>query len=97
MGSKVIIDGKEYTERTVESLQINGTTVTNNLIDASSFDNNHAIEVNINTGEEIRAASIVENINVQSIEESKVEENKAEESKNLIRRFIKFIKNIFKN
>lgn len=97
MGSKVIIDGKEYTERTVESLQINGTTVTNNLIQASSFDNNHTIEVNINTGEEIRASVSTEEIKVQSIEQNKIQENKEEEPKTLIRRFIEFIKNIFKN
>lgn len=104
MGSKIIIDKKEYTERTVDSLQINGTTISNNIIDTSSLDNSYIVEVNINTGVEMQVSSESKSIDAQSIDIESIESNKTKEtasvekvaSKSLISRFIEFIKNLFK-
>lgn len=100
MGSKITIDGKEYTQRVIQSLEINGATTPNNLIDATSINNNYIVEVNINTGEEVRIATSEEDVKIQSIEEETIEEElkpiERVESKSLVSRFIDFIKNIFK-
>ncbi|MGL5348550.1 MAG: hypothetical protein ACRDA3_14475 [Peptostreptococcaceae bacterium] len=105
MGSKIIINNKEYTERVVESLEINGVITQSNEIDATTMDNNYILEVNINTGDKISVASSYVEENNQTIKMSSVvdtnniEESKATKNigyKSLINRFIEFIKRIFK-
>lgn len=108
MGSKITIDGKDYTERIVESLEINGEIYETNVIEASAFGDNYTIEVNINTGEEIRGFYNEVESQVQAMEKidndgdkELYRENKEPvqntEQISLLNRFIKFIKNIFNN
>ncbi|MGL5312916.1 MAG: hypothetical protein ACRC92_06685 [Peptostreptococcaceae bacterium] len=108
MGSKITIEGKDYTERVVESLEINGEITQTNIIDASVFGDNYTIEVNINTGEEIRGFNKEVELQVQTMENQntnttdlkimeKIEDDKEIKKSSLLNRFINFIKNRFKN
>lgn len=105
---KIIIDGKEYTSRTIDALELDGIKSTDIKIPSITGENGVVVELNINVnidslgGEATPQVQSIENeVQIESIEGTdKIEPIENEEtiqSKSWVRRIIDSIKRMFKS
>lgn len=110
MSDKFNIDGKEYTQRGVSTLEINDKVATSGVVSLESHDGSGHMNIVINLAEddvevneqdssEIQSIeNINENINESKADDAKVEMPEAiekKETKSWISKILQYIKNIF--
>lgn len=101
MANKININGKEYSEREIKTVVINGIEQSSNVISSTNNKGGENISVDLTVSTEGNKQSTVEAQDVktmQSIENTNAKENLSKESHiNKIFKYIKnFIKKIFK-
>lgn len=106
MSDKLNINGKEYTQRGVSTLEINDKVDTSGVVSLESHDGSGHMNIIINLAEDDVEVSEQDSPQIQSIEninESKVNDAKMEmpegienkETKSWISKILQYIKNIF--
>ncbi|MGL4911906.1 MAG: hypothetical protein ACRC3Y_05665 [Romboutsia sp.] len=96
MSNKIMIDGKEYTERVIESINVDGVKSESNIISTELSVQQGIINASINLGSSGEAQ--IDNASMQSIENENTanilqEENIIKET--FISKVLSFIKKIF--
>lgn len=106
MSDKFNIDGKEYTQRGVSTLEINDKVDTSGVVSSESHDGSGHMNIIINLAEddvevnEQDSSEIqsIENINENIVNDTKIEMPEViekEETKSWISKILQYIKNIF--
>lgn len=107
MSGKMNIGGKEYTQRGVSTLEINGKTEDGGVVPTDSYDGCGHINITINLSEDYVEVNEQDLPQVQSIESTSedIDNNikidiseviEKEEAKSWISKILQYIKNIFK-
>lgn len=106
MSNKINIDGKEYTQRGVSTLEINDKVATSGVVSLESHDGSGHMNIIINLAEDYVEVNeqdspeiqSTENINESKADDSKMEMSEAiekKETKSWISKILQSIKNIF--
>ena len=102
MGNKVIIDGKEYTERTISSIEIDGIKSNQQVIPPQSTKVGGTLNVTINLQEDkieepnLSKMEALKSNSVSSNEQSSVlEVDKSKEGNQWIKKIVNLIKKLF--
>lgn len=96
MSNKVIIDGKEYTEKSVDFMNVNGEKIESNIITADTANRENILNVTIkikeDNNEEVQNQKN-DTLNIESVEN--IDSLKGEEKISWLKKIWISIKNIF--
>lgn len=96
MSNKVIIDGKEYTEKSVDFMNVNGEKIESNIITADTANRENILNVTIkikeDNNEEVQNPKN-DTLNIESVEN--IDSLKGEEKISWLKKIWTSIRNIF--
>lgn len=96
MSNKVIIDGKEYTEKSVDFMNVNGEKIESNIITADTANRENILNVTIkikeDNNEEVQNQKN-DTLNIESVEN--IDSLKGEEKISWLKKIWTSIRNIF--
>lgn len=96
MSNKIIIDGKEYTEKSVDFMNVNGEKIESNIITADTANRENILNVTIkikeDNNEEVQNQKN-DTLNIESVEN--IDSLKGEEKISWLKKIWTSIRNIF--